>query len=179
MSNNFKWYIVNVYSGYENKVSQAIWENAKKSNMEDKFEDILVPSEPMVQIKKGVKKESEQCIFPGYILVKMILSDATWQLVRGIPRVAGFLGGKSNPTPVSEDEVIKIKSQMDTALHIRNSKLFFQVGEQVKVCDGPFNSFMGLIEEVDDEKERIKVTVSFFGRSTPVELAFNQVEKIQ
>lgn len=172
-----RWYVVNVYSGFEKKVSQNILEQARKKNLEHKFEEILVPTEEVVEVKKGEKITKEQQFFPGYILVKMDLDDQTWHLVRNIPKVTGFLGTGSKPSCISEAEVHVIMKQLQDGTVRPKNSLSFEIGEQVRICDGPFTSFSGLVEEVDQEKLRIKVSVSVFGRSTPVDLEFNQVEK--
>lgn len=172
-----KWYVVNVYSGFEKKVVQALREQAEKKGISDRFEDILVPSEEVVEIRRGAKINAEKNYFPGYVLVKMYLDDETWHLVRSIPRVSSFLGAKGKPSPISEAEVKRILRQVQDSMEKPRHSISFEVGEQVRVSDGPFTSFSGMVEEVDVEKGRIKVSVMIFGRPTPVELEFGQVEK--
>jgi transcription termination/antitermination protein NusG len=172
------WYVVNVYGGLEKKISEQIQEQAKKKNLSDFFQEILIPSEEVIEVKKGNKKVSvEKNYFPGYILVKMILNDDTWHLVRNIPRVSNFLGAKGKPIPISEAEVGRILKQVKDSIEKPRHNVLYEVGEQVRVCDGPFTSFSGFVEEVDNEKARLKVSVMIFGRSTPVDLEFGQVEK--
>lgn len=173
-----RWYVIHVYSGFEKKVMQQIFEQAEKKDLSSQFEEILVPTEQVVEIKKGEKVEKEQQFFPGYILAKMNMNDENWHLVKNIPKVTGFLGTR-RPSPISQKEVDAIVSQVKEGKARPVSNASFDVGEQVRVCDGPFSSFNGYIEEVDQEKARLKVTVSIFGRSTPVDLEFSQVEKIK
>ncbi len=172
-----KWYVVNVASGFEKKVRSAILEQAERKGLADRFEDILVPSEEVVEIKRGTKVNLERQYFPGYVLVKMQLSDETWHLVTSIPRVSNFLGAKGKPTPISEAEVGRILKQVKDSVEKPRHSVQYEVGEQVRVNDGPFTSFTGLVEEVDGEKGRLKVSVMIFGRPTPVELEFGQVDK--
>lgn len=172
------WYVVHVHSGTENKVAETIRDQAKRKGLEDSIEDVLVPTEEVVEVKKGEKVKSERKFFPGYILVKMDMTDEAWHLVKNTPKVTGFLGSKGKPSPVSQREVDKVVKQLEEGATRPRHMVSFEVGEKVRVCDGPFNSFTGLVEEVDDEKARIKVSVSIFGRATPVELEFTQVEKV-
>lgn len=174
-----RWYVVNVYSGSEKKVAESIKEQAILKKMEDKILEVLVPTEEVVELKKGVKVNSERKFFPGYVLVKMVMSDECWHVVRNTPRVSGFLGSRNKPQPISEAEAQRIIKQMTEGVERPRTAVDFEVGEQVRVNDGPFASFIGFVEEVDTEKMRLKVSVSIFGRSTPVELEFSQVEKIK
>ena len=173
-----RWYVVNVHSGSEKKVAESLREQAILKNMEDKLIDVLVPSEEVVEVKKGQKVSSERKFFPGYLLVKMVLTDESWHLVRNTPKVSGFLGTKTKPLPISEAEANRIIKQVEEGVDRPKNRIEYEIGEEVKVCDGPFTSFNGLVEEVDTEKARLKVSVSIFGRSTPVELEYNQVEKV-
>lgn len=174
-----RWYVVNVYSGSEKKVAESIKEQAVLKKMEDKILEVLVPTEEVVELKKGSKVNSERKFFPGYVLVKMVMSDECWHVVRNTPRVSGFLGSRNKPQPISEAEAQRIIKQMTEGVERPRTAVDFEVGEQVRVNDGPFASFIGFVEEVDTEKMRLKVSVSIFGRSTPVELEFSQVEKIK
>ena len=174
-----RWYVVNVYSGSEKKDAESIKEQAILKKMEDKILEVLVPTEEVVELKKGSKVNSERKFFPGYVLVKMVMSDECWHVVRNTPRVSGFLGSRNKPQPISEAEAQRIIKQMTEGVERPRTAVDFEVGEQVRVNDGPFASFIGFVEEVDTEKMRLKVSVSIFGRSTPVELEFSQVEKIK
>tara|TARA_A100000171_G_C2089166_1_gene123629 strand:- start:166 stop:699 length:534 start_codon:yes stop_codon:yes gene_type:complete len=173
-----RWYVVHVYSGAEKKVAETILEQAEKKGLQDRILQALVPTEEVVEVKKGAKVTSERNFFPGYILVQMEMADDTWHLVKNTQKVTDFLGSKGRPSIVSEREVSRILSQVEEQHEQARSALIFEIGEQVRVCDGPFNSFSGLVEEVDVEKERLKVSVSIFGRPTPVDLEYSQVEKI-
>lgn len=172
------WYVVYVYSGFEKKVAEIIKEQARKKGCESKFEEILVPTQKVAAIKKGEKISKEQQLFPGYVLVKMTLDDDSWHLVKSVPKVTSFLGAGGKPTPVSEKEVKNIIRQIEEGVTKTKSVISFEIGEEVRICEGPFTSFNGMVEEVDEEKGRLKVSVSVFGRSTPVEIEFTQVEKV-
>jgi transcriptional antiterminator NusG len=179
MTTAAKWYVVHVHSGFENKVSDQIREMAAKKGLDKAIEEILVPTEEVVEVKKGQKVKEERKFFPGYILIKMVMSDEAWHLVRNTPKVTGFLEGgiKGRPSPVPEREILQIQTQVQEGVERPKSAVAFEIGESVRVIDGPFSSFTGLVEEVDHEKERVKVSVSIFGRATPVELEYTQVEK--
>ena len=178
MTQKALWYVVNVFSGFEKKVAEAIHEQVAKKGLEDKFIDVLVPTEEVVEVKRGAKVNVERKFFPGYVLIKMVLTDDTWHLVRNTPKVAGFLGAKGKPMPISEGEVTRIMHQVKEGMEKPKTVISFEVGESVRVCDGPFMSFSGVVEEVEQDKSRLKVAVSIFGRSTPVDLEFSQVEKL-
>ena len=172
-----RWYIVNTLSGYEHKVSQLIKDNASKKGIENLFEEIVVPVENVTEVKKGKKVVSEKKIFPGYILVKMELNDLTWNLVKNIPRVSGFLGGSGRPVPIPEREVMEVLKQVEEGAVVKEVEISFEVGETIKINEGPFQTFTGVVDDVDHVKKKLKVSVSIFGRATPVELEFAQVEK--
>ena len=172
------WYIVHAYSNFEKQVANAIREQSIQRGMEDKFSEILVPTEDVVQVRKGRKVQSERKFFPGYVLVKMEMTDDAYHLVKKTNKVAGFLGSQNKPIPITSDEVERIMTQVQEGVDGLVSSLTFEIGEQVRVAEGPFASFSGMVEEVDVERSRLKVAVSIFGRATPVELEYNQVEKL-
>ncbi len=173
-----RWYVVHVYSGSEKKVAEQILEQAEKKSLNDQILQVLVPIEEFVEIKKGTKVNSERNFFPGYVLVQMVLTDDSWHLVKNTQKVTGFLGGRGKPSPISESEVTRIMSQVEEKHAKPSHSISFEIGEQLRVCDGPFSSFAGLVEEIDIDKQRLKVSVSIFGRPTPVDLDFSQVEKM-
>ena len=173
-----RWYVVHVYSGSEKRVSEVILEQAQKKGLSDQILQVLVPTEEVVEVKRGVKVTTEKNFFPGYLLVQMFLNDHSWHLITNTPRVTGFLGSGGKPSSVSETEVKRIMSQVEEQHEVARSARVFEIGEQVRVCEGPFTSFMGLVEDIDAEKERLKVSVSIFGRPTPVDLTYAQVEKL-
>ena len=173
-----RWYVIHVYSGFEKKVASAIREQAEQKGFAERFEEILVPTEEFVEVKRGAKVNSERKIFPGYVLIKMDLDDETWHLVKNTAKVTGFLGGRGKPLPISDAEAARIIHQMQEGIERPKPSITFEIGEQVRVSDGPFTSFNGVVEEVDEEKSRVKVAVSIFGRATPVELEYSQVEKV-
>ena len=173
-----RWYVVHVYSGFEKKIAQQIREQAAQKGLSDAFDEILVPSEEVTEVRRGQKINSERKFFPGYVLVKMAMSDEAWHLVKDTPKVTGFLGARNKPAPITESEAQRIVNQVQEGVDKpRRPSIVFEVGEQVRVADGPFTSFNGTVEEVDEERGRVKVSVSIFGRSTPVELEYGQVEK--
>src|SRR3954468_12065158 len=172
------WYVVHVYSGFEKKVAQAIREQAEQKALAERFDEILVPTEEVVEIKRGAKVNSERKFFPGYVLIKMDLDDETWHLVKNTAKVTGFLGGRGRPSPISDAEAARIMHQVQEGIERPKPSITFEIGEQVRVSDGPFTSFNGVVEDVDEERARVKVAVSIFGRATPVELEYSQVEKV-
>ena len=173
-----RWYIVHAYSNFERKVAESIKERATAAGLSDLFEQVLVPMEEVVEMRRGRKVSSERKFFPGYVLVKMELNDQTYHLIKATPKVTGFLGADNKPMPISEAEAGRIMHQVQEGIERPKPSVTFEVGEQVRVSDGPFASFNGTVEEVDDARSRVKVAVSIFGRATPVELEFGQVEKV-
>ena len=171
------WYIVQAYSGFENKVADTIKDIMSKNSLEGNLGEILVPTQKVIEVKKGKRTQKQKKYFPGYVLVKLDLDKNIYHKIKNIQKVSGFLGPEGKPVPVSEKEIKKIMGQIDETEENPSAGITFEVGEKVKVCDGPFASFNGLIEEIDEEKSRLKVSVSIFGRATPVDLEFNQVEK--
>jgi len=175
---DLRWYVVHAYSGMEKAVERNIRDRINRAGMQDMFGEILVPTEEVVEIKNGQKRTSERRFYPGYVLVQMIMNDDTWHLVKHTNKVTGFVGGaKNRPAPISEDEVAKILGQMEEGVEKPRHKVEFVVGEYVRVKDGPFTDFNGTVEEVNYEKSKVRVSVTIFGRATPVELEFSQVEK--
>lgn len=173
-----RWYVVQAFSGFEMRVQKSLLEHIKMHGMEDQFGEVLVPTEEVVEMRAGQKRKSERKFFPGYVLVEMVMNDATWHLVRNIPRVLGFIGGTSDrPAPISKAEADRILNRLEDGADKPRPKTLFEVGEVVRVIDGPFADFNGVVEEVDYEKSRVKVSVLIFGRSTPVDLEFSQIEK--
>ncbi|MFC1236810.1 transcription termination/antitermination protein NusG [Vibrio sp. DW001] len=174
-----RWYVVQAFSGYEGRVAQSLREYIKMHTMEDYFGEILVPTEEVVEMRAGQRRKSERKFFPGYVLVQMLMNDESWHLVRSVPRVMGFIGGTSDrPAPITDKEADAILNRLEQASEAPRPKTMFEPGEVVRVNDGPFADFNGTVEEADYEKSRIKVSVSIFGRATPVELEFGQVEKL-
>ncbi len=172
-----RWYIVNTYSNFEKKVAESIREKADQTGLAEEFEEVLVPTEEVVEMRRGRKVTSERKFFPGYVLLKANLTDEAYHLVKETPKVTGFLGSQAKPVPVSQAEIDRILNQVQEGIDSPKPTVLFEIGEQVRVMDGPFQSFAGTVEEVDEERARLKVEVSIFGRATPVELEYAQVEK--
>ena len=175
---SLRWYVVHAYSNFENKVKQALEDRIKREGLEQYFGKILVPTEEVVEMRLGQQRKSERKFFPGYVLVQMELTDETWHLVKDVPRVLGFIGGTSDrPAPISEKEAMAILNRVEEGVNKPRPKVLFEVGEVIRVVDGPFKDFNGVVEEVNYEKNKLKISVLIFGRSTSVELGFSQVEK--
>ncbi len=173
-----RWYVVHAYSGYENKVKKSLAEYVERAGLEDSFGQVLVPSEEVVEIREGKKRTSERKFFPGYVLVQMEMNEETWHLVKSVPQVMGFIGGTSDrPAPITQKEVDRILQKVEDGVDKPKPKVIYEPGEMVRVIDGPFNDFEAVVEEVDYDKNKLQVSVLIFGRSTPVELEFTQVEK--
>jgi len=173
-----RWYVVHAYSGFENQVKRSLEERIRRAGLEDKFGEILVPTEEVVEMRDGKQRKSERKFFPGYVLVQMEMDDETWHLVKDVPRVMGFIGGTSDrPAPLSDKEAEAILARVRESTEKPKPKVLFEPGEVVRIIDGPFNDFSGVVEEVDYDKNRLRVEVTIFGRSTPVDLEFSQVEK--
>jgi len=173
-----RWYIVHAYSNFENKVADSIREQAKQRHLDHLFDEVLVPKEKVVEVRRGRKVDAERKFFPGYVLVKMNLTDEAYHLIKNTPKVTGFLGAENKPMPISEAEAMRILHQVQEGVERPKASVSFEIGENVRVADGPFASFSGVVEEIDEARSRVKVAVSIFGRATPVELEFGQVEKV-
>jgi transcriptional antiterminator NusG len=173
-----RWYIIHAYSNFENKVMESIREQAKQRGLADHFDEIIVPKEKVTEVRRGRKVDTERKFFPGYVLAKMELTDEVFHLIKNTPKVTGFLGSDNKPMPISEAEATRLLQQVQEGIERPKPSVSFEIGEQVRVSDGPFASFSGVVEEVDDARSRVKVAVSIFGRATPVELEFGQVEKL-
>ena len=172
-----RWYVLHVYSGFENKVAEAIKDKAAKKGLSEAIGEIMVPTEEVVEMRRGQKVNAERKFYPGYVLAKLDMSDEVWHLVKDTPKVTGFLGAGNKPSPISEKEAAAIVQQVQEGVDRPRPSVTFDIGEEVKVVDGPFASFNGSVEEIDEEKQKLKVSVSIFGRATPVELEYTQVEK--
>lgn len=173
-----RWYVLHVYSGFEKKISQQIKEQAELKGLADQIGEIIVPTEEVTEVRRAQKVNTERKFFPGYVLIHMEMSDDAWHLVKDVPKVTGFLGNKHKPSPISDAEAERIMKQQQEGTETRRPAVVFEIGEQVRVADGPFTSFNGVVEDVDEDKARVKVMVSIFGRPTPVDLEYAQVEKL-
>jgi transcriptional antiterminator NusG len=173
-----RWYIVQAYSNFERKVAEDIRQKVAQNKLQDLFEDVIVPTEKVVEMRRGRKVDAERKFFPGYVLVKMKLTDEAFHLIKNTPKVTGFLGAENKPMPISESEAMRILHQVQEGVERPKASVSFEIGENVRVADGPFASFSGVVEEIDEARSRVKVAVSIFGRATPVELEFAQVEKV-
>lgn len=173
-----RWYVLHVYSGFENKVAEAIKDKAAKKGLSERVEDIMVPTEEVIEVKRGQKVNAERKFFPGYVLAKLDMSDDVWHMIKDTPKVTGFLGAGNRPSPISEKEAGALMKQIQEGIESPRPSITFDIGEEVKVADGPFASFNGFVEEIDEDKAKLKVSVSIFGRATPVELEYGQVEKL-
>lgn len=173
-----RWYVLHVYSGFENKVAESIKDKAAKKGFADRVEDIMVPTEEVVEVKRGQRVNAERKFFPGYVLAKLDMSDEVWHMIKDTPKVTGFLGAGNRPSPISEKEAAALMQQIQEGIESPRPSVIFDIGEEVKVADGPFASFNGIVEEIDEDKAKLKVSVSIFGRATPVELEYGQVEKL-
>lgn len=172
-----RWYIIHAYSGFEKRVAQSVREQAEQHGLASLFEEVIVPTEEVSEVRRGQRVTSERKFFPGYVLAKMVMTDETFHLVKNTPKVTGFLGAQGRPSPITDKEADRILRQVEEGVERPKSSISFEIGEQVQVCDGPFASFTGLVEEIDEERSRLKVAVSIFGRATPVELEYSQVQK--
>lgn len=173
-----RWYIIHVYSGFENKVAQSIMEQAEQKGMKDLVEEVLVPTEEVMEVRRGKKINAERKFFPGYVLAHMDMTEEAYHLVKNTAKVTGFLGTGNTPSPIRQAEVDRIRTQVQEGIERPKPSIRFEIGEQVRVADGPFTSFNGVVEDIDEERTRLKVAVSIFGRATPVELEYSQVEKL-
>lgn len=173
-----RWYVLHVYSGFEQKVADAIMEKAAKQGMEERVEDIMVPKEEVIEVRRGQRVNAERKFFPGYVLAKLDMDDQVWHMIKDTPKVTGFLGAGNKPSPISNKEAEQLLQQIQEGVERPRPTIQFDIGEEVKVADGPFASFNGTVEDVDEEKGRVKVSVSIFGRATPVDLEYSQVEKL-
>jgi transcriptional antiterminator NusG len=173
-----RWYVLHVYSGFEKKIATQIKEQAEQKGLADDIGEIVVPVEEVTEVRRAQKVNTERKFFPGYVLIHMDMSDEAWHLIKDVPKVTGFLGSKMKPSPIPDAEADRIMKQAQEGAENRRPAVIFEIGEQVRVADGPFTSFNGVVEEVDEDKGRVKVSVSIFGRSTPVDLEYGQVEKV-
>jgi len=173
-----RWYVIHVYSGFEQKIVDNILFQAEKKGLRDQIEDIMVPTEEVVEVKRGQRVNTERKIFPGYILIKMEMTDEGWHLIKNTDKVTGFLGGGRKPVPISQKEAEAMMKQIQDGVDSPRSAIIYDIGEELRVTDGPFASFNGIVEEIDEDKQKLKVSVSIFGRATPVELEYSQVEKV-